>query len=322
MYKILALVFSTTLETTFFLYTLRGYNRAMLLRLFPGIFVQAIKMLCSCFFSKRKNKSMYGHLIISTVTYEAVACLSTFNSYKISGVANAVASSSKFPFISFFSYVMLKKRFTKVQVLGQLIIFAGIFYNAISNDGKGKANEIASQDFLFPFIAIVISGISSSFATVYFEKYIKPKIDDFNTFTMNYSLVHMCVSICSSILELTKIGDLDKIKLTICYSQFYILVIATVAHVYIVTYLCTKIGPIARNLLFLVISNVSSIIITYKEDKILKIKALVSLFVVNVGICFYEMDKLKKYWRDMRNKETGGLDQKLNNENEWKDQIK
>lgn len=315
MFRIFTLGLAFLVENTFFLHTIRGYNRAMLLRLLPGIFVQTFKMICSSFFSKKKNKSMFIHLLILAIIYELVACLSTFNAYKISGVYNAVAASSKFPFISLFSYIMLKKRFTKVQLLGQIIIFAGIFYGALSNSVKSETNEIATFNFLFSFLAIVISGISSSFGTVYFEKYIKPYIKDFHTYTMDYSAVHILVSMCSSIIELIRSKDPGRFESTISNLKFYIIIITSVLHVYIITFISTKIGPIARSLLFLVIANSSAIIITYLEDKILNIRSLISLFVVNVGICLYEIHKLKQIWQNIRKKETANDDKSTSPEN-------
>lgn len=299
----LALGFAFLFENTFFFHTTREYNKANLLRLLPSIFVQTFKMICSSFFSKNKNKSMFPHLFLLAIIYEIVACIATFNAYKISGIYNAVAASAKFPFISLFSYIMLKKRYTHIQIFGQLIIFGGIFYGAICNDKKIEQDEMTAFAFIFCFCVMVISSVFASFGTVYFEKYIKSNIIDFNTYIMDYSAVHIFVSMCSSFFEIIKIGDLGKFESTISNSKFYICIIVVVTHTYIITYISMKIGPITRSFLFLVINNISSIIITYKEDKIIKMKALVSLFVVNIGICFYEMHKLKKIWQNIINKQ-------------------
>lgn len=227
-----------------------------------------------------------------SLAFEITSCIDAFYSKDVSCIYYAIAASSKFIFISLFSYFMLKKRFTLLQKLGLTVIFLIIFYDACSI--INKKNNGFDKNTAYSFIAIILSGFISSLSNIYFEKYVKYNILDFYTYTLDYARMHIFVSMVTASIEIMLFKDINSAKNTICNYKFSCIVFISVMHTYIIAYSSVKINPIGRSFLGLLAGNITTIILDYTDNKNIDKKPLISLIIVNIGIIMYKMEKIKK----------------------------
>lgn len=260
-------------------YSVRNYGLQNFYML-PSLLSHLIKCIASIFFYKKINKN-FLHIFIMTFVYELQQILLITYSRKLPPAVSTVCIQSKFIFFCIFSFIMLKRKYTKLQFSALIVILIGIMYTAFF-----QQDNTTKKFTLLPCLATVTSSLCAGFANVYFEKYIRKSVTNFFGFQLVYEAFSCicCVGFMSVELSCRDVC----VKSNFYDKYLYVIVFLNIIGPVLISYFSTKVCVVKRTLLTTAVSICGSLIAQKILGNAIYAYNYVSFIIVVVGILMYE----------------------------------
>lgn len=288
--KLFCFVFAVMYSTLYFTKEKKDINSAE--RIFVGGVTEIIKAAVCCFGAYwKENGNGYGK---SEYMPEYVVCgiLSSFQSFswihagqKFPTFILQIFGHGKIFFVYILARIVLKRRYTVLQSISQVILILGISIPLLSEVVFLKRTTLLDQSVIDYFLLMCLP-VSSAFSGIYFEKSIVKKIGSKWKNAVNYSVTSSFVSfmVCGMVCMCTsdrvrydKMGDLLFVS--------FIKSFDSLLFGYIVIYYSTLI----RVFVTIIASTVISIIMSYQfKEEITPAKGL-SMTVTILSIILFHV---------------------------------